>query len=174
VLVVAHNSEFDRRFCERFCTAFAQKPWACSLRDVEWNEEGFVHGAKLPNLATAFGLFYDGHRAAHDCHAGIVILSQTLPRSGVPALSALLKSARTARFRVLARGAPFALRETLKSRGYRWNDGTDGHPRCWFTDVEESALSAEQDFLRRHVYMSDTAVIEARRVTALERYSIRC
>src|ERR1041385_1350490 len=34
VLVVAHNSEFDRRFCERFCTAFAQKPWACSLRDV--------------------------------------------------------------------------------------------------------------------------------------------
>jgi DNA polymerase-3 subunit epsilon len=173
-LVIAHNSEFDRRFCERFCTAFAQKPWACSLRDVAWNEEGFVNGAKLPNLATAFGLFYDGHRAAHDCHAGIVILSQTLPRSGVPALSALLKSARTARFRVWARGAPFAFRETLKRRGYRWSDGTDGRPRAWFTDVPEEGLGAEQSFLRTYVYGGAPVVIDARQVTALDRYSIRC
>jgi DNA polymerase-3 subunit epsilon len=174
VLVVAHNSEFDRRFCERFCTAFAQKPWACSLRDVQWDEEGFVDGAKLPNLATAFGLFYDGHRAAHDCHAGIVILSQTLPRSGIPALSALLKSARTARFRVWARGAPFACRETLKRRGYRWSDGSDGRPRAWFTDVAEEALGAEQSFLRTYVYGGAPVVIDARRVTAFERYSSRC
>jgi DNA polymerase-3 subunit epsilon len=173
-LVVAHNSAFDRRFCERLCPAFVGKPWACSLRDVSWNEEGFVNGAKLANLTTAFGLFYDGHRAAADCHAGIAILAQTLPRTGRTALSALLQSARLPRWRVWARGAPFALRESLKSRGYRWNDGTNGRPRSWFADVEEEALPAEQEFLRRHVYMSDTAVIEARRVTALDRYSIRC
>jgi DNA polymerase-3 subunit epsilon len=174
-LVIAHNSEFDRRFCERFCPVFAQKPWACSLRDVPWHEEGFVNGAKLANLAAAFGLFYAGHRAAQDCHAGILILSQILPRSGRSALAALLESARAPRWRIWARGAPFALRETLKSRGYRWNNGTDGRPRAWFTDVgEQAALDAEQSFLRTYVYGSDTAVIEGRRVTALDRYSIRC
>jgi DNA polymerase-3 subunit epsilon len=129
-LVVAHNSAFDRRFCERLCPAFVGKAWACSLRDVSWNEEGFVNGAKLANLTTAFGLFYDGHRAAADCHAGIAILAQTLPRSGRTALSALLQSARAPRWRVWARGAPFALRESLKFRGYRWNNGTDGRPRA--------------------------------------------
>jgi DNA polymerase-3 subunit epsilon len=173
-LVIAHNSEFDRRFCERFCPVFAQKPWACSLRDVQWNKEGFVNGAKLANLAAAFGLFYAGHRAAHDCHAGIVVLSQTLPRTGRTAMCALLESARTPRWRVWARGAPFAIRETLKSRGYRWNNGTDGHARAWFVDVEEERLAAEQVFLHGCVYRSDAVVIEARRITALDRYSIRC
>jgi DNA polymerase-3 subunit epsilon len=174
VLVIAHNSEFDRRFCERLCPAFAEKAWACSLRDVQWKEEGFANGAQLANLAAAFGLFYDGHRAADDCHAGIVILLQTLPRSGVRALSALLKSARTARFRVWARGAPFAFREILKRRGYRWSDGTDGRPRAWFTDVPEEALGAEQSFLRTYVYGGAPVAIDARQVTALDRYSIRC
>jgi DNA polymerase-3 subunit epsilon len=173
-LVVAHNSAFDRRFCERLCPAFAEKAWACSLRDVSWSEEGFVNGAKLANLAAAFGLFFDGHRAAHDCHAGIAVLAQTLPRSGRTVLSAVLQSARLATWRVWARGAPFGVRESLKNRGYRWNDGSNGNPRAWFADVEEEALQAEQDFLRRRVYRDDTAVIEARRVTALDRYSIRC
>jgi len=173
-LVVAHNSAFDRRFCERLYPVFAQKPWACSLRDVPWNEEGFGNSAKLANLAAAFGLFYAGHRAAHDCHAGIVVLSHTLPRTGRTAMCALLQSARTPRWRVWARGAPFALRETLKSRGYRWNNGTNGHARAWFVDVQEERLAAEQAFLRDCVCRSDTAVIEARQITALDRYSIRC
>jgi DNA polymerase-3 subunit epsilon len=173
-LVVAHNATFDRRFCERLCPVFAKKAWACSLGDISWNEEGFVSGLRLANLAAAFGLFYDGHRAAQDCHAGIVILSQTLPRTDRTALGALLQSARTPRWRVWARGAPFALRETLKSRGYRWNDGTDGHARAWFVDVEEERLAAEQAFLQLHVYRSATQAIAARRVTALDRYSIRC
>jgi DNA polymerase-3 subunit epsilon len=173
-LVVAHNSAFDRRFCERLCPAFVGKAWACSLRDVSWNEEGFVNGAKLANLTTAFGLFYDGHRAAADCHAGIAILAQTLPRSGRTALSALLQSARAPRWRVWARGAPFALRESLRFRGYRWNNGTDGRPRAWFADVEEGELEAEKVFLRTNVYRRDNAAVEVQRVTAWDRYSIRC
>jgi DNA polymerase-3 subunit epsilon len=173
-LVVAHNSAFDRRFCERLCPAFADKAWACSLRDVSWNEEGFVNGAKLVNLAEAFGLFFDGHRAAGDCHAGIAILAQTLPQSGRTALSALLQSARAPRWRVWARGAPFALRESLKFRGYRWNNGTDGHPGAWFADVEEGELEAEKVFLRTNVYRRDNAAVEVQRVTAWDRYSIRC
>ncbi|MCU1617827.1 MAG: polymerase subunit epsilon [Frankiales bacterium] len=173
-LVVAHNSAFDRRFCERLCPVFAEKAWACSLRDVPWNEEGFVNGAKLASLAAAFGFFYDGHRAAADCHAGIFILSQILPRTGRTVLSAVLQSARLPRWRVWARGAPFALRESMKRRGYRWNDGTDGQPRSWFADVEEEALEAEMGFLRQRVYGRDDIDVDVRRITAFERYSVRC
>ena len=32
-LVVAHNANFDRPFCEGLCDAFVAKPWACSLRE---------------------------------------------------------------------------------------------------------------------------------------------
>jgi DNA polymerase-3 subunit epsilon len=174
VLVVAHNAAFDRPFCERLCPAFAEKAWACSFRDVPWNDEGFVNGAKLANLATAFGLFFDGHRAADDCQAGIAILAQTLPRSGRTALAALLRSARAPRWRVWARGAPFVLRESLKKRGYRWSDGKDGRPRAWFADVQNETLNAEVGFLRRQVYGRDDIAVDVRRLTAFERYSARC
>lgn len=173
-LVVAHNAAFDRRFCERLCPAFAEKAWACSFRDVPWNEEGFVNGAKLGNLAAAFGMFFDGHRAVQDCHAGIALLSQTLPRSGRTVLSAVLRSARLPTWRVWARGAPFGLRESLKSRGYRWNDGSNGNPRAWFADIQNETLDAEVGFLRRQVYGRDDIAIEVRRLTAFERYSARC
>jgi DNA polymerase-3 subunit epsilon len=61
-LVIAHNSAFDHRFCERFLPLFAAKPWACSLREVNWKDEGF-ESARLSQLANACGLFFDGHRA---------------------------------------------------------------------------------------------------------------
>ncbi|WP_459584594.1 3'-5' exonuclease [Bradyrhizobium diazoefficiens] len=118
-LVVAHNCSFDRRFAERFCPAFAHLPWACSWAEIPWREEGFVDGTKLVHLAAACGFFHEGHRAVHDCLAGIELLSRPLPRSGQRALAVLLSSARAPRWRVRAAGAPFELRESLKRRGYR-------------------------------------------------------
>jgi DNA polymerase-3 subunit epsilon len=61
-LMVAHNASFDRPFCEGLCDAFAEKPWACSLREVPWREEGFGCG-NLAHLAMGHGMFFDGHRA---------------------------------------------------------------------------------------------------------------
>lgn len=172
-LVVAHNCGFDRRFAERFCAAFARLPWACSWAEIPWAAEGFRDGTKLANLAAACGFFHDGHRAEHDCRAGIELLSRALPRSGRLALAVLLESARTPRWRIHAVGAPFELRESLKRRGYRWNPGDDGGPRAWFVDVADGALEAERDFLRREICRRDVDV-EARRIDALDRYSDRC
>jgi DNA polymerase III epsilon subunit-like protein len=84
VVVIAHNAAFDRRFAERLCGAFAHLAWACSWSEVPWAEEGFTEGAKLGHLAAACGFFHDGHRAVHDCHAGLEILSRVLPRSRAP------------------------------------------------------------------------------------------
>jgi DNA polymerase III subunit epsilon len=171
-LVIAHHAAFDRPFCEALCDAFAAKAWACSLREVPWREEGFGC-AQLAHLAIGHGLFFDGHRALHDCRAGIEILSRPLPRSGRTALAVLLESARSARWRVWAEGAPYAFRDTLKRRGYRWNDGSDGSPRAWYLDVGDEALEDESAFLRSQVYRRKDVKLDVRRVTAFERYSNR-
>lgn len=171
-LLVAHNAAFDRPFCEKFCPDFAAMAWACSWREIRWADEGF-DGARLSHLAAGHGLFFDGHRAVHDCRAGIEVLGRTLPRSGRTALAALLESARKTRWRVWATGAPYGMRGILKERGYRWNGGLDGRPKSWHVDVEDDAFPNEREFLRREIYREDVDV-EACRITALDRYLIRC
>jgi DNA polymerase-3 subunit epsilon len=172
-LIVAHNAEFDRRFCERLCGVFTEKAWACSYREVAWKEEGF-DSARLGHLAIGHGLFFEAHRALDDCRAGLEILSRALPRSGRSAFAAVLESARQARWRLWALGAPYASRSILKNRQYRWNDGSDGRPRAWYLDVAECALEVEKEFLRQEVYRRTDVAIKSQRVTAFDRYSGRC
>ncbi|WP_366145835.1 3'-5' exonuclease [Bradyrhizobium sp.] len=169
-VVVAHNASFDRRFCERLCDAFVNLPWACSLTEVPWREEGF-EGSRLTHLANGHGLFFDGHRAVHDCLAGIEILTRPLPLSGRTGLAVLLDSARKPRWRIWATGAPYELRETLKRRGYRWNDGSDGRPRSWHADVCDE--QGELEFLCAEIYRTSDAEILSKRVTAFDRFSCR-
>jgi DNA polymerase-3 subunit epsilon len=171
-LVVAHNCQFDRPFCEKLWPIFANKAWACSFREIAWADEGF-EGAKLCHLAAGYGFFFDGHRAVDDCRAGVQILAQKLPRSGRTGLSALLESARRPRFRVRAVKAPYVLRSVLKTRGYRWDGGERGQAKAWFADIDEPALETELSFLRKDVYRRDDPPIQVRRVTAWDRYSER-
>jgi DNA polymerase III subunit epsilon len=173
VVVIAHNAGFDRRFAERLCGAFARLAWACSWSEINWTEEGFTDGAKLSQLAAACGFFHDGHRAVHDCHAGLEILSRVLPRSGRRGLDVLLESARAPRWRIRAVGAPFELRESLKRRGYRWDPGENGGTRAWFMDVPDDALDGERSFLAREIYRRNDVDIDARRIDAFDRYSDR-
>ncbi|MFT8990641.1 MAG: exonuclease domain-containing protein [Gluconobacter albidus] len=75
-LVIAHNAAFDRPFLERFCPAFVNKPWACSIEDIPWDQAGF-EGRKLGHLGLQAGFFFDGHRAVDDCQAAIALLGHT-------------------------------------------------------------------------------------------------
>lgn len=169
-LVISHNASFDRPFCERKWPLFANKAWACSLREVDWTAEGFA-GKKLSQIAAGYGLFFDAHRAVDDCHAGVVILNRMLPRTSRTGLAALLESARAPRWRVWAEGAPYVLRETLKTRGYRWNPGDEGGPKAWYLDIVEDGLESELQFLRREIYGQEDVEITRRRFTAYDRYS---
>lgn len=103
VLVVAHNAKFDRQFVEKLSDSFKDVSWACSISDINWNEEG-IGGVKLDYLAYKYGFFYDAHRATIDCQAGIEILSRQLPESGDLALKRLLDKARRTDVRIWARG----------------------------------------------------------------------
>jgi DNA polymerase-3 subunit epsilon len=173
VLVVAHNAGFDRRFLERFSDAFVHLSWACSWSEIDWKSEGF-EGSKLQQLASELGFFFDGHRAVIDCQAGIEILARKLPKSGRRALDALLTSARMPRWRVWATQSPFELKDHLKKRGYRWDDGSAGRARAWYIDVTDEKLAGELLFLRTEIYGRDDFYVERRRVDAFDRYSDRC
>jgi DNA polymerase-3 subunit epsilon len=154
-LIVCHNSGFDRRFLEAYSPIFAQKPFACTIEDAGWREEG-VESPKLVFIAAmAYGFSYEAHRGVDDCLAVIEILRRRMPVSGVGVLAKVLASARSGRIRVRAHDTPFteAARAALKRRGYRWDPGrVDGiagaSGKCWFLDVlDEVAAEEEQSFL---------------------------
>ncbi|QTI82050.1 3'-5' exonuclease (plasmid) [Roseomonas marmotae] len=172
-LIIAHNAGFDRRFAEAFCPAFVEKPWACSQRGIDWAAEGF-EGSKLSYLAMRHGLFFEGHRARHDCEATLEILARPLPASGVPGLARLLEGARQPRWRIWATDAPFHQKDRLKARGYRWNAEEKGpaQPRAWFIEVAEAERAAECAFLCQEIYGREWEPV-MQRITALERYSVR-
>ncbi|ATU71715.1 DNA polymerase III polC-type [Gluconacetobacter sp. SXCC-1] len=171
-LIIAHNANFDRKFAEAFSPVFTTKPWACSMRDVDWAAEGY-EGRKLSYLGMQAGFWFDGHRAVDDCQAGIAILDRVLPVSERPALAALLDNARQIRCRIWAENAPYEYKDTLRQRGYRWNDGTDGNPRAWSITLAEGAVEAELAYLSAEVF-SRPVDLPVTRITPWDRFSTRC
>jgi DNA polymerase-3 subunit epsilon len=170
-IVIAHNAAFDRKFAERYWPIFEHKHWGCSVTEIEWRKHGF-EGSRLGYLLNGIGLFHAAHRAVDDCRALLEILAHELPPTGRPALAMLLDHARRKTVRIWAEAAPFELKDELRRRGYRWNDGSDGRPRAWYVDLDESLRDAEITYLRQSIYRRDVEPL-TRQVTALTRYSNR-
>ncbi|MDW9766450.1 3'-5' exonuclease [Sinorhizobium meliloti] len=170
-LIIAHNSNFDRRFAEKLSSAFADAAWACSMTQIDWAAEGH-EGTKLAYLATRHGFFYDGHRAEDDCYAAIELLAKHQPVSGKLAMELLLQKARKPSWRIWAENAPYDLKDLLKKRGYRWNGDGDGRPRAWYFDVEDEMREVEINFLRKEIYLRE-AELFVQKITAYNRFSDR-
>ena len=171
VIVIAHNANFDRKFAERYWPVFEQRSWACSATEVEWRKHGF-EGSRLGYILAGVGLFHQAHRAIDDCRALIEILAVDLPKQNRSVLAVLLERARRTTLRIWAERSPFELKNELKKRGYRWNDGTDGRPRSWYIDVDEAGLAAEIEFLKTTIYLQE---VEPRMqaMNAINRFSNR-
>lgn len=168
-LVIAHNARFDRAFMEQRLPAFAALPWACSLAEIDWSEEG-RGSAKLEFLAAELGWFYDAHRAEMDCHALLAVLSQPLPKSGHTGLKALLNAGQTTSYKVMATGSPFDSKDALKARGYRW----DAERKVWHTSASDAGLlEVECEWLKVSVYGRRAARIEIEQLTAVDRFAPR-
>lgn len=172
VIVIAHNARFDRPFCENLLDEFQDISWACSIADVNWNAEGF-EGVKLEFLAYKYGFFFEGHRATIDCQAGIELLSQSLPKSGLPVLKQLLDNARRTDVRLWADKAPFEMKDALRKRGYRWSPGDNGKRKAWYRDLPEDMLDEEMLYLNEHIYPRAVGVLPTDRFNAKVRYSRR-
>jgi DNA polymerase-3 subunit epsilon len=167
-LVIAHNARFDRPFCERLAHGFLLKAWACSHAEVPWSDFGF-EGSKLGYLLSQCGWFHQGHRAVEDCHALLEVLAAPLRGDAGCAMTHLLASARKALLQIWAEGSSFDMKDNLKKRGYRWNDGTDGRPKSWFIEIDEDAYESEMKFLRQEIYRRDVEPF-TQRITAFERF----
>lgn len=170
-VILAHNASFDRPVCERAWPVFAGLPWACSLRQIDWQATG-SEGHRLAHLLGARGLFHGGHRALDDCLA-LVHLLRLSPAPASTFFAAMMEAALAPGIRLWAVGAPYDRKDMLKSRGYRWSDGTGGAPRAWHREIPEADAADELAFLREHVYGDPRAAPLQARVTAYERFSAR-
>jgi len=171
-IVIAHNARFDRPFCEDLLDEFKDISWACSIADINWNDEG-IEGVKLEFLAYKYGFFFEGHRATIDCQAGIEILSKPLPESGVLSLARLLETARQTNLRLWAEGSPFEKKDELKKRNYRWSAGENGKRKAWYKDILESELDEEMAYLNEYIYPRPVAELPMDKFNATLRYSRR-
>jgi len=170
-VVIAHNSNFDRKFIENLEPAFEKKAWACSMNDIDWNREK-IESVKLEYIAYRLGFFYDGHRASNDCLAGIHILSHELPESKDLALKVMLDRAAEKYYRVWALGSPFDRKDILKARGYHWNRGENGLPKSWYIDISGEKRASETKFLYSEVYGREVE-LRMDSINAYNRYSSR-
>ncbi len=170
-LVIAHNARFDRPFVELLHPGFERVAWACSIADVNWNEEGF-EGVKLEYLAYKYGFFYEGHRATIDCQAGIELLNQRLP-GGERVMKRLLDNAGRTDVRLWAERSPFQKKDELRQRGYRWSPGGEGIRKAWYKDLPEDQVDAEMRYLNEEIYPKAVGVLPMDRFDAKMRYSRR-
>ena len=170
-VVIAHNAAFDRKFAERYWPIFAEKPWACSVNQIDWRAHGF-EGSRLGYLLGGIGMFHRSHRAVDDCHALLEILAHTISGANRTALSLLLENARRKTVRIWAEQAPFDLKDELKKRGYRWSTGNEGRPKAWYIDLDEAKRDDEITYLRQCIYLRDVDLF-AQTLSAFDRFSIR-
>ncbi|MBF0198102.1 MAG: hypothetical protein HQL32_10335 [Planctomycetes bacterium] len=168
VLVIAHNAGFDRRFLEQRLSEFEKIHWACSQKQVPWKSEGFS-GVKQEYIAYNFHFFYEAHRAIDDCRALLHIMTRELLESKLLVLKVLLENARKPSFKISALNAPFDKKDHLKKRGYRW----DSENRYWATEVNEDELEAENQFLCDEIYISKDLSLPTKKITGIDRFSVR-
>jgi DNA polymerase-3 subunit epsilon len=167
-LVIAHNAQFDRQFLERRLPIFESLPWACSLKDVPWSEEG-LGSAKLDYLLNAMGYFHEAHRAEADCMALLEVLHSHLPVSGKTGLSYLLEGVKAGGCRIWARNSPFDNKDRLKALGYRW----EASEKCWFLQTDLKSLDRDLETLKREGYNGKSAKVDVETQGALVKYSRR-
>jgi DNA polymerase-3 subunit epsilon len=147
-LVIAHNAAFDRPKIERRFQGAPIRFWGCTSEQVDWKAEG-IRSRSLEFIAYRMGFFYDAHRAEADCLALVHLLAQPLPLSGRLGLRALLDNVTQPATRLIAIDTPFAVKDALKRRGYRWETGETGRPKGWWIDTADE--SAEREWLKENI-----------------------
>jgi DNA polymerase III subunit epsilon len=150
-LVVAHNAKFDRSFFEMTFPSIEPKAWACSMFDVNWNQEK-IESHKLEYIAYKYNFFYEGHRAIIDCLVGIHILSQQLHNSQQLVLKQLLDNAMQPRFKLWAKNAAYEHKDILRTRKYRWDTHPEHGFKAWSIEIAENLVKNEINFLKTEIY----------------------
>lgn len=173
-MVICHNSQFDRNFLESqtpedIQAIIKKMPFGCTLKDINWKDRDF-ESSKLDYLNFKLGYFYDGHRALNDCFATFNLFIQE-----IGSFDELKDNVRKKETIIIAENAPFAKKDLLKNKKYRWSDGQSTLPKAWWTTISNDDLAAELEWLDSEIYGYPGAAkaLPKIEVTARQRYSIR-
>lgn len=165
-LCVAHNAGFDRPVLERYDPVFITKIWGCSVAQIDWQNLAQVSSRSQEFLCWKVGqFFYGAHRALDDVQALCQLLSQPISTEVRPALHYLLQAVRQPKSLLKATGAPFDIKDALRSRGYRWN----ANERVWQILLDEPKLPAELAWLIEH----NTPNPKVIKLSATDSFSVR-
>lgn len=172
-LVIAHNAAFDRPFVEARFPRFKTSPWACTLNQIDWQAER-LQARSLEYLLFKFGWCINAHRALDDAEGVLGLLLETLPQAGHSVFKVLLENSAESISKLYAINSPFDKKDILKQRGYRWSDGSNGTPKCWWISIPESREKEELGYLADEIYPNGrTGSVEIKRVSPVDRFSKR-
>ena len=82
----------------------------------------------------------------------------------------LLQNANRTDVRLYAINSPFAMKDVLKAKGYRWSSE---QYRAWYIDLPEKDIAEELLFLEKEIYRKDIKTLPMKQITAKLRYSNR-
>lgn len=165
-LCVAHNASFDRPVLERYSDVFVNKIWGCSVAQIDWMKQAHVGSRSQEFLCWKVGqFFYGAHRALDDVQALTQLLSCAISENNVPAFRFLLNAVRQSKSLIKATGAPFDIKDALRSRGYRWNVSE----RVWQKVLDDSNLQDEVAWLIEHQTPNPKVI----KLKATDSFSIR-
>ena len=139
-VLAAFNAAFDaRHLTARF--PGMRHPWLDARGEFDWQSAG--HGGRSQQaLLAEFGHFYEAHRAASDTWALAMLIA--MPAADGRTIAAhLVEHGQRVDVRVSAGNAPFAVKDQLKARGYRWQP----QARVWAIDVPASQVFVERGAL---------------------------
>ena len=133
--VLAHNASFDAKWFGLGPLPPVDKPWICSMDDIEWPPERHLRNPpSVRDLALAYGVpVWAAHRALTDC----TYLVQVLERCDN--LEDLLAAAVEPKLLFRA-NLPYAERHLAKQAGFRWNEPVRGAWSRRLSDRQAQAL----------------------------------
>jgi DNA polymerase III subunit epsilon len=173
-LVIAHNAAFDRKFVEARFPRFSKLPWACTVSQIDWSKERIGTRVLEYLLYKCGGYSIKAHRALDDAEGVLGLLLGAFPVTGTSIFKKLLERSLEVTSKIYAVGAPFATKDILKQRGYRWNDGADNGCKGWWVDVPQPQEQDEMRYLAQEIYPGgNTRSVAVTRIDAYARFSIR-
>lgn len=153
-IVIAHGSDFDRPFLEKYVPFPQHLKWACSIKEIDWAANG-VESKKLEYIVLKAGYFYSGHRADIDTLAMCWVFFKR-PELLVELLGNVEK--RTAVIR--AYDLPIACKDAVKSKRFKWDDGSNGLAKHWHLSCDEEKVEEVMSLLSGLYDAKTNAVIE--------------
>ncbi|UBS32780.1 DNA polymerase III subunit epsilon [Altererythrobacter sp. N1] len=146
--VVAFNAGFDRPFIEKHVGRHVAVPWGCAMQDVPWRKLGFEPGPQGYLLAQAGYYMPNAHRARDDVLALVELLDHVCA-DGESVMTKVLAAIEAPAWRFEGWGAPYAFKDELKDRRYRW--APERAHKIWHKHVRQADFRSEYRWYRQTI-----------------------